>query len=150
MPILTYPNSRRRINRASTRSNLDRIPRVQVSNLSGESSLCAVPHEGACKHADAKCPGYRSQTKDGSSLLKAWFLSSLRFHLNRIRDLDWRQRASYLSAQSTQRLEDIVDSLSTWQHTAFRWVQRNLAFPLPRPVQNSLTVLVLCPINNLQ
>ena len=90
---------------------------------------------------DSERPGYKPRIEDGGSLLKARLLSFTKFHSDRMRELDWPERARYLSAQSMHRWDDIVESSSVWLRAAFRWTERKLAFALPRLLKQHLARL---------
>jgi amino acid adenylation domain-containing protein len=90
---------------------------------------------------DSERPGYKPRIEAGGSLFKARLLSFTRFHSDRMRELDWPERVRYLSAQSMHRWDDIVESSSVWRRSAFRWMQRNLGFLLPKPARERLARL---------
>ncbi|MBV8674846.1 MAG: amino acid adenylation domain-containing protein [Acidobacteriaceae bacterium] len=90
---------------------------------------------------DSECPGYKPRTGDGSSLLKARVVSFAKFHSERLRDLDWQARLKYLSARTTHRWNDLLETAGVRQRAAARWLERNLGFALPESVRERLTLL---------
>jgi amino acid adenylation domain-containing protein len=90
---------------------------------------------------DSERPGYRPRTEDGSSLLKARLRSFTRFHSDRMRDLDWPDRARYLSEHSLHRWDDTLEVLADWQRAAFRWLHQTLGFALPETTRKRLAAL---------
>ena len=87
---------------------------------------------------DSECPGYRPRIEGGGSLLKARLLSFTKFHSDRMRELDWPERARYLSTQSAHRWDDIIESSSVRLRATIRWAHRSLAFVLPKSLQGYL------------
>ncbi len=92
---------------------------------------------------DSERPGYKPMLTDGSSLMKARFLSFTRFHSVRMRDLDWQGRFRYLSAHAARWWEDELESFSIQHTKQFRWLQRNLPFVLPEAMRERLAGLSL-------
>jgi amino acid adenylation domain-containing protein len=80
---------------------------------------------------DSERPGYKPMLADGSSLMKARFLSFTRFHAVRLRDLDWQGRFRHLSVHSTRWWEAVLDSFFIRHSAEFHWLQRNLPFVFP-------------------
>ena len=76
---------------------------------------------------DSERPGYKPMLTDGSSLMKARFLSFAEFHSVRLRDLDWQGRLRYLSAHTAHWWEDVLESFSIKHSREFHWLQRSSA-----------------------
>lgn len=90
---------------------------------------------------DSECPGYKPRIEDGSSLLRAKLVSFVRFHSNRLRDLDWQERLRYLFATTKRRWNDALELAGVRQRVAARWLERNFAFALPGAVRERLALL---------
>lgn len=87
---------------------------------------------------DSERPGYKPRLVNGGNLWKARLESFTRFHSDRMRDLDWQERARYLTVHSKHRWEDVIEALSIWQRAVFRWLHRNTAFALPGSMKKRL------------
>ncbi len=92
---------------------------------------------------DSERPGYKPMLTDGSSLMKARFLSFTRFHSVRLRDLDWQGRFRYLSVHTARWWEDVLDSFSVRHPAEFHWLQRYLPFVLPEHMRERFAGLGL-------
>ena len=92
---------------------------------------------------DSERPGYKPMLTDGSSLMKARFLSFTRFHSVRLRDLDWQGRFRYLSAHATRWWEEMIENFSAEHSREFHWLQRNFPFILPGDMRERLAGLSL-------
>ena len=92
---------------------------------------------------DSERPGYKPMLTDGSSLMKARFLSFAEFHSVRLRDLDWQGRLRYLSAHTAHWWEDVLESISIKHSREFHWLQHHLPFLLPQHMREHFAGLGL-------
>jgi len=89
---------------------------------------------------DSECPGYKLRSEDGTSLLKAKLASFAKFHSERLRGLDWAGRLRYLSASTSRRWNDALESVGVHRRAAARWLERKLTFA-PGAIRERLALL---------
>ena len=90
---------------------------------------------------DAERPGYRPQSADGGSLLKARARTFASFHSDRLRELDWPGRIKYFPDRIMHRWDQAVIVFPMRRRAAIRWVERKLGFMLPVSWRRRLSTL---------
>ena len=97
--------------------------------------LCALGHQvGLVALFDAERPGYRAEIRGGRT---ARVIASVRFHRQRFRKVEGRQKLDYLRNVFLHQCGNIVEALFMHHRPLLLCLQRLLGFSLPDAVFNN-------------